>query len=44
MNNYDVYLGTRKGKKEKKLKRRFRIYKKGGKYRNISGNLKMTKT
>ncbi len=26
---------TRKSKKEKKLKRRYRVYKKGGKYRSI---------
>ncbi len=28
--SYDVFLGSRKSKKEKKLKRKFRVYKHGG--------------
>jgi len=32
MGDYD-YPGTRKSKKEKRLKRRFRVYKRGGKFR-----------
>ncbi len=37
MNDYDVG-GKRKSKKEKKLKRRYRVYKKGGKFRNKDKN------
>jgi len=34
-NDYDNLYGTRKSRKEKKLKRKQRVYKRGGKYRTI---------
>ena len=32
--NWDYFPGTRKSRKEKRLKRKFRAYKRGGKFRS----------
>ncbi len=34
MSDYDYSGGQRKSKSDKRMKRRFRVYKKGGKYRS----------
>ncbi len=34
MSDYDYSAGNRKSKRDSKLKRRFRVYKKGGKFRS----------
>jgi len=38
MSDYDYNTGQRKSKKEKKLKRRYRVYKSGGKFRTSNLN------
>ncbi len=39
MSDYDVFVGSKKSRKEKKLKRRFRVYKRGGKFRDITNQI-----
>jgi len=36
--SYDYFTGQRKSRKEKKLKRRYRVYKRGGKFRTVDLN------